>query len=240
MNFRKAMTLALVAAAGLSLSAGDLTANLRGGWGTKRQDGVKDSLGFGLGYSFELAKGTSLVTELSYTYQPGRGGNVAIPANSLGAHLDPNGTATDGTSTNFQKATNTILGYRVLARTAITDSWSFQGGLFMGRAKSRLEAVGDMRTAAVAGPPAVPSSVAGGWTITPERSSSFVSPVLGLVYNLGEVGYVEFNAVALSYDQTTVTPTQIPGATGTARIQPVVGSKGVTHVNLEIGVSFRF
>jgi hypothetical protein len=217
-------TLALAGLLGTNLTAGDFGASLRGAAGTSRKDGVKDHLAFGISYDFELSKNSHVVTELGYLYQPGMGGNVAIPANSIGA--------VNGNSTNFQKLSTQGLTLRGLYRSNLSGAWSWQGGLLVGSLKSRMDATGDIRDSG--------NAQAGGWAISPEKSALSVNPFAGFAYDLGELGHIELNLVALNYKQVTLTPSFVSGGTGTGRAVPLIGDKSVTHLNLEVGITFRF
>ena len=235
-------TIALAGLLGTSLSAGDLSASLRGGLGTERWDGVKNHLAFGFSYDQEVAKGSSIIMELGYIYQPGTGANKALPQD-VQAGLVVAGVSNP--STNFQKLTAQGIVARGFYRTEFSGLWSWQSGLSVGTIKSRMDATGDIRdgiqistnSTATNFPTGKP---AGGWALSPEKSVLAVSPFVGLAYSLGEMGYVEFNLVALNYKQVTLTPANVPGGTTTNRVTAVQGDKSVTHLNLEIGIAFKF
>ena len=226
-------TIALAGLLGTSLSAGDLSASLRGGLGTERWDGVKNHLAFGFSYDQEVAKGSSIIMELGYVYQPGTGGIQPVPL-AVKTALPVTGTF-NAPSTNFQKLSAQGIVVRGFYRTEFSGLWSWQSGLSVGTMKSRMDATGDIRDSTSAA-----GAQAGGWAISPEKSNLSVSPFVGLAYSLGDMGYVEFNLVALNYKQVTLTPTYVAGATGTNRVIPVQGDKSVTHLNLEIGIAFKF
>ncbi len=226
-------TVALAGLLGTSLTAGDFSASLRGGMGADRWDGVKNHLAFGLSYDQEISKGTSLIMELGYIYQPGTGGNVALPLATQAA-LPVTGTF-NAPSTNFQKLTAQGITLRGIFRSELSGPWSWQTGLSVGTMKSRMDATGDIRDSTTA-----TGVMAGGWTSSPEKTSMAINPFAGLAYSLGDMGYVEFNLVALNYKQATLTPTWVTGATGTNRVVPILGEKSVSHLNLEIGVAFKF
>ena len=143
MKFNRYAILALAGLLSLGLSAGDLTATLKGGVGMSRKDGVKDHFAFGFAYGFDLSKDSQIVTELGYFYQPGRGANAPIPANSLGSVINPNGGR--GASTNFQKSTTQGITLRGLYRSTLSGPWSWQAGVMVGKLKSRMDATGDIR-----------------------------------------------------------------------------------------------
>ena len=235
-------TVALAGLLGTSLTAGDFSASLRGGMGADRWDGVKNHLAFGFSYDQEISKGNSLILELGYIYQPGTGRNVALPL-STAAALVVGGV--ENPSTNFQKLTAQGITVRGFYRSELSGLWSWQAGLSVGTMKSRMDATGDIRDGArvINEPPATsyPTGyMAGGWTANPEKTSMAINPFAGLAYSLGDMGYVEFNLVAFNYKQVTLTPTYVAGATGTNRVVPVIGEKSVSHLNLEIGVAFKF
>lgn len=230
MKFNRYAILALAGLLSLGLSAGDLTATLKGGVGVSRKEGVKDHLTFGFAYGFDLSKDSQIVTEFGYIYQPGRGANVPIPANSLGSVVNPNGGP--GASTNFQKSTTQGLTLRGLYRSTLSGPWSWQAGLMVGQLKSRMDATGDIRDTA--------NAQAGGWALSPEKSGFSASPVVGLTYDLGEMGRFEMNIVSLNYKQVTLTPTFVAGGTGTNRAVPTIGDKTVNHLDLEFGFAIRF
>ena len=236
-------TIALAGLLGTSLSAGDLSASLRGGLGTERWDGVKNHLAFGFSYDQEVAKGSSIIMELGYVYQPGTGGIQPVPL-AVKTALPVTGTF-NAPSTNFQKLSAQGIVVRGFYRTEFSGLWSWQSGLSVGTMKSRMDATGVIRDGArvINEPPATsyPTGyMAGGWTANPEKTSMAINPFAGLAYSLGDMGYVEFNLVAFNYKQVTLTPTYVAGATGTNRVVPVIGEKSVSHLNLEIGVAFKF
>lgn len=230
MKFNRYAILALAGLLNLGLTAGDLTATLKGGVGVSRKDGVKDHLAFGFAYGFDLSKDSQIVTELGYFYQPGRGANVAIPANSLGSVMNPDGGP--GASTNFQKSSTQGITLRGLYRSTFSGPWSWQAGLMVGNLKSRMDATGDIRDTT--------NAQAGGWAINPEKTNFSASPVLGLTYTFTELGYFEMNIVSVNYKQVTLTPTFVSGGTGTNRAVPTIGDKTVNHLDLEFGFAFRF
>ncbi len=213
------IALALIASAGLTAQAGDVTASLRGGLGLGKKDGVKDMLGFGLGTSFDLSSDNAIAAELAYFYQPGTRELVGIvpPA---GVNL--------GASTNFQKLSASGIGLRAAFVHKLSGDWSFQAGAYLAQVKSRMDAVGDVRST---------TGQIGGWASSPEKSSMGLSPYVGLVRKFGDVGNFEINLSTLRYKQVTLTPTWV--GTGVNTVQPMYGAKDVTHLNLEFGVSFR-
>lgn len=242
MKVQRILPLLVVGLIGTGLQAEDLDIGLklRAIAGTKVEAGVKDGLSVGIGVAIPMPflKGSKLNTELGYRYYAGDGGRQPIPANTLGCVPDnvpnPNPALVITGSTNFQKLTVQGFYGRFTFGMPIMENLSWHAGVEIDVLKSRMDAIGDFRTN-----PA-PSSQAGAWSFNPEQKGTTASPLAGIAYQFNTAGALELNLFMATYKQVTLTPTQDPAGAGTKRILPVIGSKNVSTLKIELGYSFRF
>ncbi len=229
MKVQRILPLLVVGLIGTGLQAEDLDIGLklRAIAGTKVEAGVKDGLSVGIGVAIPMPflKGSKLNTELGYRYYAGDGGRQPVPANTLGA--------TDANSVNFQKLLVQGFYGRFTFGMPIMENLSVHAGVEIDVLKSRMDAIGDFRTSA-------PSTQAGSWTFNPEQKGTTASPLAGIAYQFNTAGALELNLLMATYKQVTVTPTEDPAGVGTKRILPVIGSKNVSTLKIELGYSFRF
>ena len=214
-------------ATGLQAEDLDIGLKLRGDMGTKSEAGVKHGLAVGVGAAIPMSflKGSKINAEVGYRYFTGDGFRRPVGDNTLGC--------TDANSVNFQKLSVQGFYSRFTFGMPIMENLSWHAGVEVDFLKSRMDAIGDYRTAA-------PSTQAASWTFNPEQKGTTASPVAGVLYQFNTAGALELNLFLATYKQVTVTPTQDPAGVGAKRILPVVGSKNVSTLKIELGYSFRF
>ncbi len=222
MKMSKALPLLLAVLAGVSARAAnpDFSMKLRGIAGLESKEGVRNGIGLGFNVGIPLSNSSKVDVELGYRYLTGDGQNVAIPSNTIGATLS--------NATNFQK-TN-VQGFSLrgsYSQTFGVDNLSWHAGLAVNFLKSRMDAIGDFTK--------VPGGIAGSWSYNPEKTATTVSPFVGIGYAFNEAGGLEANLIMDSYKQVTLTPA-FAGTT----VTPMIGSKNINTLKIEIGYTFRF
>lgn len=222
MKMSKALPLLLAGLACASAGAADLdySMKLRGIAGLQTKDGVRNGISLGFNAGVPLAKTSRLDFEVGYRYLTGDPQSPDIPANASGSNLT--------NSTNFQK-TN-VQGFSLrgsYGQSFLTDKLAWHAGLAVNFMKSRMDAIGDIRSST--------NAKLGTWTINPEKTGTTASPFVGLTYDFNQSGGLELNLIMDSYKQVTLTPNF-----ATTPVSPSLGSKNVNTLKIEVGYTFRF
>jgi hypothetical protein len=204
--------------------ASGLSLKIRAQAGTETTEGVRNGFGVGLNYGFKMGPG-SLNAELSYQYYAGKQFRQAIGTNPFGL--------TETNAVDSRKSSVNGLGIRASYSMKFAGDWGWQIGAAFMQMKSREEAIGTFGSNTT-------TNNYGSWAMAPEKSGMTASPFVGLTYNLGEIGAIEFNLIAASYKQVTVSPTYNAGATGNVRVTPTIGDSSVNKLKLEVAYAFKF
>jgi len=229
MKVYKFVPIMLAGILGVQARAEDLSFGIkfRGIKGTSAKDGVNNGLGFGLNVDipFPLVKDSSLSAELGYRYLTGDGYRVPVS--------DPAHVYNNVNSLNWQKTNVQGFSARVAFSMPIPaiEDLRWQAGLNLADLKSRMDAVGDFRT----GDGTDEAAQTGSWAMSPEKAGICISPFAGVVYNFNTAGGLELNLILESYKQVTLTP-----AMSATAVTPVLGSKSVSTLKIEVGYIFRF
>ena len=222
MKVQRILPLLVVGLIGTGLQAEDLDIGLklRGTMGMKSEAGVKHGLAVGLGAAIPMpvVKGAKLNVELGYRYYTGDGNRQHVAANAL---TDPQ------YDVNFQKLNVEGWYGRCTFGMPITESLGWHAGVEIDALKSRMDAIGDFYD--------VDGNQVGSWAFNPEKKGITASPLAGITYQFNTAGALELNLMLATYKQVTVTP--VFGATS---VTPLVGSKNVSTLKIELGYSFRF
>ena len=216
--------------------ASGLSLKIRAQAGTETTKGVRNGFGVGLNYGFKVGPG-SLNAELSYQYYAGKQFREPLAANTFGtiSLVDVvTSPTTQQPGVDSHKNTVNGLGIRASYSMKFAGDWGWQIGAAFMQMKSRDEAIGTF------GKDTTTANNYGSWAISPEKSGLTASPFVGLTYNLGEIGAIEFNLVAASYKQVTVTPVYNSGNTGNQRVSPAIGDTNVNKLKLEVAYAFKF
>lgn len=204
--------------------------------GTETTKGVRNGFGVGLNYGFKVGPGT-LNAELSYQYYAGKQFRQPLAANTFGAIslVDVvTNPPTQQPGVDSHKNSVNGLGIRASYSMKFAGDWGWQIGAAFLQMKSRDEAIGTFGSNTTV-------NNYGSWAITPEKSGMTASPFVGMTYDLGEMGAIEFNLIAASYKQVTVTPvynTSVPS--GNQRVTYTVGDSNVNKLKLEVAYAFKF
>ncbi len=222
-----ALVLAGFTCLGARAESPDFSMKFRGYMGTEIKDGVRNGLGVGFNVGLPVFSTGKVDVELGYQYFTGKATRQAIPANTFGSTTD--------NSVNYQKLNVGGFALRgMYSQPFLLEGLRWQAGVSVQRLKSTMDAVGDMRNAT--------NARVGGWTTSPEKSAVTVSPIAGVSYAFNEAGALELNLIMASYKQVTLTPAFAATAQNPldTTANPVLGSKNVNALKVELGYVFRF
>lgn len=176
-------------------------------------------LGVGMSFTYSLAKGSTIIGELTYT----QFSSVTFP-NPVLAPANP--ALSGDMRRNKLSGFSARFGYR----KAIGETeWSWQAGLLMDRLKSRQEVSGQLAVGATIGTAVIESLVA-----TPESTKLRPGAFAGVYTNISPDISLEFNILTVGYSQVNWVPQTYSGQTAAAV------STNRTGLALECAFGFRF
>jgi len=172
----------------------NIAIKLRTGYTTQSKDNLSNNfLGFGFEYRYALSRGT-IGAELGYFYKDGD--PYLSPIGSAPAGMNPVDATRSGDSRR-----NQVEGFsmRLTYQDALSEDWSWQGGLMLGGTKFRHQYVGDVRSTGWGPSGSAQTTWRDTYQGTPEEGGFKVSPFAGVSWNMDKSNSLEFNLLLLNY-----------------------------------------